>query len=190
MSQQALLTSVVETLNRLDIEYMLTGSFASSLQGEPRSTHDIDLVVNLHVEDVDRFVQEFPAPQFYLSPSAMREAIAGASMFNLLDTTGGAKVDFWILTDDPFDISRFTRRYATTLDGLEVMVSSPEDTILAKLRWSKRLGGSERQIGDALRVLEIRAEKLDRAYIEHWVGVLQVGDEWRELLSRVSLDDV
>lgn len=168
---------------------MLTGSFASSLQGEPRSTHDIDLVVDLRAEQVDELIREFPPPQYYLSSSAMREAITDGSMFNLLDTTGGSKVDFWILTDDPFDISRFSRRYAAALDGVDVMVSSPEDTILAKLRWSKRLGGSERQIGDALRVLEIRAEKLDRDYIEHWVGVLQVGDEWRELLSRVSMDD-
>jgi hypothetical protein len=36
--------------------------------------------------------------------------------------------------------------------GLEMQVSSPEDTILAKLRWAKLLGGSEKQITDALRV--------------------------------------
>ena len=39
MSQQTLLEKVIRTLNRLGIEYMVTGSIVSSLQGESRSTH-------------------------------------------------------------------------------------------------------------------------------------------------------
>ena len=45
MPQQELLKKVIQVLNKIDISYMLTGSLASSIQGEPRSTHDIDLVV-------------------------------------------------------------------------------------------------------------------------------------------------
>ena len=43
MSQQELLTDVIQTLQGLGIEFMLSGSHASSLQGEARATHDIDL---------------------------------------------------------------------------------------------------------------------------------------------------
>ena len=50
MSQQELLTKVVQALDAAGIEYMVTGSVVSSLQGEPRATHDIDLVVDLNVE--------------------------------------------------------------------------------------------------------------------------------------------
>ena len=45
MSQQELLKRVVRILDGAKIKYMLTGSVVSSLQGEPRSTHDIDIVV-------------------------------------------------------------------------------------------------------------------------------------------------
>ncbi len=45
MSQQELLRRVVQVLKKAGIEYMLTGSLVSSLQGEPRSTHDIDLII-------------------------------------------------------------------------------------------------------------------------------------------------
>ena len=45
MSQQELLKQVVPILTAASIEYMVTGSIASSLQGEPRLTHDIDLVI-------------------------------------------------------------------------------------------------------------------------------------------------
>jgi hypothetical protein len=35
--------------------------------GEPRVTHDIDIVLELHVPDIPRFCQYFPDPDFYLS---------------------------------------------------------------------------------------------------------------------------
>jgi hypothetical protein len=43
MSQQELLAKVIRTLEQLGIECMVTGSIASSMQGEPRSTHDIGI---------------------------------------------------------------------------------------------------------------------------------------------------
>lgn len=47
MSQQELLKFVVSKLHELSVEFMLSGSHASSLQGEYRSTHDIDFVIDL-----------------------------------------------------------------------------------------------------------------------------------------------
>ena len=44
MSQQELLAKVVHTLEQLEIEYMVTGSIVSSMQGDPRSTQNIDIV--------------------------------------------------------------------------------------------------------------------------------------------------
>lgn len=44
MSQQELLVKVTQVLNELGIDYMITGSMASNMQGEPRLTHDIDIV--------------------------------------------------------------------------------------------------------------------------------------------------
>ena len=66
MSQQELLRKVVETLDQLDIDYMMTGSVASSLQGEPRSTHDIDVVVAIQETAVADLVGAFPPPRYYL----------------------------------------------------------------------------------------------------------------------------
>ena len=65
MSQQKLLARVAAALRALDIGFMLTGSLASSLQGEPRSTHDIDLVVELSAGDVAKLLAEFSVEPFY-----------------------------------------------------------------------------------------------------------------------------
>jgi hypothetical protein len=181
MSQQELLKRVVEVLEAAGVEYMATGSIVSSAQGEPRATHDIDLVVVLTPTGADQLARAFPMPDFYLDPVTVKEAIQRKDMFNLLDITGGDKVDFWTLRDDPFDQSSFSRKYAEDVGGIRLFMSRPEDTILQKLRWSEMSGGSEKQFRDALRVYEVQYRVLDLAYMEQWAAKLDVGTIWERL---------
>ena len=172
---------VVKELQKLDVAYMLTGSLVSSLQGEPRSTHDIDFLVELRPTAVNRLAEAFPAPDFYVSEDRARQAVRRKTMFNLIDLKSGGKVDFWSLTDEPFDRSRFSRRRTERLFNALIQVSSPEDTILMKLRWAKKSGGSAKQYGDALRVYEVQFSALDHDYLEHWVQRLELQRLWRRL---------
>ena len=169
MSQSELLAKVVQALDSCQIDYMVTGSFASSLQGVPRATHDIDLVVAISRTAADKFSTLFASPEYYLEKAAIYAAIDARSMFNLMSVSEGDKVDFWMLTETPFDQSRFARRRVETFETTQVHVSTPEDTILAKLHWARESGGSEKQFDDALRVYELQHEQLDSKYLEHWV---------------------
>ncbi|HEY2726654.1 MAG TPA: hypothetical protein VGI61_05745, partial [Parafilimonas sp.] len=135
MPQPQLLEKVIQILNNNQIDYMITGSIASSLQGEPRATHDIDIIVAITKSAKNILLNAFPFPQYYLSEDAILYAIENKSMFNLIDTVEGDKVDFWLLTEDDFDTSRFSKKYEEDLFGLKMKVSAPEDTILSKLRW-------------------------------------------------------
>ena len=186
MSQQELLNRLLQILPAAGIEYMVTGSIASSLQGEPRSTHGIDLVVVVTPEAIRYLAQTFPEPDYYLSEEAALQAMQQRSMFNLLSLADGEKVDFWILTDEPFDQSRFARKRLVQVQGLQFNVSSPEDTILAKLRWAKKSGGSEKQLTDALRVYEIQRENLDHLYLDQWASQLGVDDLWQALRAKAK----
>ena len=47
MEPSELLRFVVDTLERLGIRYFVTGSTVTIVYGEPRSTNDIDIVVDL-----------------------------------------------------------------------------------------------------------------------------------------------
>ena len=189
MSQPELLAKATQTLSDAGIEYMITGSVASSLQGEPRSSHDIDLVVALNEEQAAVLLRAFPPPEFYLSEPAMMVAIAKRQMFNLLDVTGGDKVDFWLLTDEPFDRARFSRRQWDDFRDRPVCVSSPEDTILAKLRWAELCGGSEKQFTDARQVYEFQRPTLNQDYINEWVERLKVQELWARLQSEARPHD-
>jgi hypothetical protein len=145
---------VGQRLAAAGIDYMVSGAIASSLQGEPRATHDIDIVVAVSAPAADAAAclkAFFPEPEFYLDEDAAREAIERQGMFNLIDTREGDKVDFWLLTDDTFDQTRFGRRYVEIFEDVRLAFSRPEDTILMKLRWAATL-----DVRDAL--MRLRAE--------------------------------
>jgi hypothetical protein len=187
MSQQELLAYVVQMLDQLGIEYMATGSLVSSIQGEPRSTHDIDIVVNLPISKAYALARAFSPPDYYLDPDAVLEAVSTKGMTNLIDMRSGDKVDFWLLTESPFDFSRFARRHFEELLGMRIAVSSPEDTILMKLHWSKISGGSNKQFIDAVRVYEVQYEKLDHGYLHRWAPTLGIVDEMERLKNEASI---
>lgn len=186
MSQQALLRRVATALDDAGIPYMVTGSLASSLQGEPRATHDIDLVVAVSASDVPRLVASLAGPDLYLDAVAVAEAVRQRAMFNLIQPASGDKVDFWLLKDEPYDGARFGRRITVDALGMRFAVSAPEDTILMKLRWARRSGGSEKQVADALGVYEVQARVLDRTYLKAWAGRLGVSDLLAELEDRAE----
>jgi hypothetical protein len=186
MSQPELLKRVIEALDAAGIDYMITGSVASSMQGEPRSTHDIDIVVNLAAGAVAQLLQAFPQPEFYLAEEAIRDAIRQGSMFNLLQVTTGEKIDFWLLTQAPFDQSRFARKLIGDVLGMRLKVSAPEDTILMKLRWAKDAGGSEKQFKDALRVFEVQRDQLDVGYLQTWARQLGVEEALQQIVEQAE----
>jgi len=187
MSQQELLKRVIHVLNELKIEYMATGSVASSLQGEPRATHDIDLVVAIEGTTAPKLSRAFLPPNFYLEERSILEAIENRGMFNLISVDTSDKVDFWILTDDPFDRSRFARRYLEEIMGTKIAVSSPEDTILQKLKWAKLSGGSEKHCTDALRVYEVQYPDLDLNYLQGWAERINVSAMLKKLQGEAEL---
>jgi hypothetical protein len=184
MSQQALLIAVVKALERAGIHYMLTGSLVSSLQGEPRSTHDIDFVVSLTHDAAPKLTSRLSRKGWHINEESAERAIKTRGMFNLIDAEQGIKVDFWMLTEEPFDLSRFARKRREVLLGHEIWISAPEDTILAKLNWAKLAGGSEKQFTDAMRVYELQYPKLDQHYIQTWVERLDITDLWKKLLAQ------
>jgi hypothetical protein len=103
--QQELLKKVVAVLDAEGIPHMLTGSIVSSLQGEPRSTHDMNVLVSIPASTVEKLPAAFPPPEHHLRREDILGALDTSGMFDLIELREGDKVDFWILTDDPFDRS-------------------------------------------------------------------------------------
>jgi hypothetical protein len=163
---------------------MVSGSVVSSFQGAPRMTHDVDIVIDVPAVSVALLVEALDAPDLYLDEDAVAQAVRERGTFNLIDTTSGDKADFWLLTDDAFDLERFRRRRMAEPVGLRFPISTPEDTILMKLRWAAQSGGSEKQLLDAIGVYEVQAGALEERYLDEWAARLGVQDS----LARVRAE--
>lgn len=159
---------------------MLTGSVVSSFFGHARTTHDIDIVVQILPQQVAQITAAFSGEHFSFDDVAAVNAIATRDMFQLMDFRDGDKVDFWVLKDGPFDLQAFARRYRDTIVGVAAMLPTPEDIILQKLKWAHDFE-SDKQYTDALSVFELQAGKLDVTYLEHWVARLGIEDVWQRL---------
>jgi hypothetical protein len=183
MSQLELLKKTVRSLEREDIPYMLTGSLVSSFQGNPRSTHDIDIIISIRMDDIPGIMEIFDPKRFYINRDSVKEAIINKSQFNVLDTEEGNKIDFWILTDSDFDKSRFARRQKIEIFGFKAYLSAPEDTIIQKLIWSKLSGGSKKQYEDALSVYELQYGDLDIEYMDYWSKQSDIEDLYGKMMS-------
>lgn len=183
LSHADLLERIVRSLDRAGIDYFLTGSLVSSVHGEPRIVKDLDVKVNLVEGRVWELLAAYLGPDFRPDPKTLGEAIRGGGIF--VSELAGDRVDFWFFRDDPFDRSRFERRRSVRLFGLDVSVPSPEDTILANLRWAKKeVKGSEvKSYRDALRITEVQDSALDRRYLTEWADRLEVRALWDRVLA-------
>lgn len=79
-------------LDGLGIAWVLGGSLASSLVGEPRSTMDVDVAVALGAEDITALVAAVES-DYYVSVEMVRDAVRRHSSFNLIHFVSGMKID-------------------------------------------------------------------------------------------------
>lgn len=174
---------LVRTLEALGIDYMVAGSVASSHHGLPRATNDADIVVDPTPRALDDLVAALAADGYYADAGLAREALRSRRVFNVIDPETAFKIDLIIRKERPFSREEFSRRQRRDLGGLAVSIATAEDTILSKLEWARKTGGSEQQLADASGIVQVCGDRLDRAYLDKWAAVLGVDDLWHSVLD-------
>lgn len=172
----------------IGVAYLIGGSFASSLHGEPRSTNDVDIVVDMASEHVDPLLAA-SGTECYVSETAVREAVATGGSFNMVHRSTAMKIDVFVVGGDPFDRERLRQRGRVEIPldpqrELSVFVDTPENTVLRKLEWFRRGGeSSERQWQDVIAILKTNPQ-LDDKHLVTWAERLEVSD----LLTRAQVE--
>jgi hypothetical protein len=179
MSVSEVFRRITTALDQAGIAYMLSGSFASAYYGVPRSTQDIDFVIEANPAQLRAFIQSLPSKEFYVDLDAALEALKRQSLFNVIDLATGWKIDLIIRKSRGFSQEEFQRRQRVNLQGLPLFVASVEDVVVSKLEWAK-LAQSQRQIEDVAAIFRTRMESLDRSYLDKWVGELGLKKEWND----------
>lgn len=169
---------VIEKLNEGVIPYMISGSVAMNYFAQPRMTRDIDIVIEISENDVERIHKLFER-DFYINLDAVRNAVLKKEMFNIIHLTEVIKIDFIISKNQNFDKTTFQRRKRIKIDNMEMFLISIEDLILSKLLWAKN-SHSEIQLKDVRNLLQ---QKPDIKYIEQWIRRMEIEQLWQEVLS-------
>jgi hypothetical protein len=182
MSQEELLAKVAAVLEAAGVPYIVTGSVASALYGEPRFTQDADVVVIAPPGLGAELAAALPSARYYADARDVEESLRKGLICNLIDLETARKVDFHPLKPEPFELSFFNRRRKVVYSGVEVWFPSAEEAILSKLVWARVTGDGEKHLYDASRVYRLQYERLDLGYIDEWAAKLHLSD----LLERVK----
>ena len=170
--------SVARALEQCGLRYVVGGSLASSVSGEPRSTLDVDLVVAIHAADVEPLLAAL-GDDFRADAEAVHRAVRRSSV-NVFHQATSTKVDLFVLGGSPLDEQALERRVRLRVAADPerfLYVYTPEDILLQKLRWY-RLGGevSDRQWRDVLGIVTVQDRGLDEEYLRRGADLLAVAE--------------
>ena len=180
MLEPDLIELVARPLNQAGIRYFVSGSVAAMLYGEPRVTHDIDLVVVLRAEDVIGLAALFPAPAFHVpSPEVILAAMARERRghFNVIHVESGLKADFYTAGRDELHAWAFRRMMSYSIGGCAIALAPPEYVILRKLEYFRE-GGSEKHLRDIRAIEAVSGDELDRVSLGEWIARLELQSQW------------
>lgn len=173
----------VKPLNRMGYRFMVTGSVAAMLYGEPRMTNDVDLVLFLTPSASPGLAKLFPIEEFYCPPEEVIRIEAERSAeghFNLIHHATGFKADIYLAGND--SLRHWGLGHATTFSfgGESIPVAPPEYVIVRKLEYF-RAGGSQKHVRDIRAMLQISGDQIDLEILREKVAELGLQKIWDEV---------
>ncbi|NEP00958.1 MAG: nucleotidyl transferase AbiEii/AbiGii toxin family protein [Symploca sp. SIO2E9] len=182
-----LLQPIFETLA---IPYYITGGVAATAYGDPRTTRDLDLVIELNRDNITQLVEALEKAGFYCPPIAVQDILDGRGrVLSVTHIKTVLNADLILNSDTDFDHSKMARRRKIALDEAgveEFFVVSPEDVVLSKLLWRKS-SGSMKQWTDVLGILKVQGELLEFDYLWQWAEVLEVANDLDQAFTEAGL---
>ena len=179
------LHQIFESIN---IDYYVNRGVASSIHGEPRSTRDLDLVIEVKPNQIDLLVKTLEASGYYCPAGAVEDLHCGlGNMLNITHTETIANADIYIKDNSPYSISQMNRKILIDVEEIPVFwIASAEDIILQKLRWGKG-SKSEKQWRDVLGIIKLQSKNLDYGYLTEWAENLDLVADLSEVLTQAGI---
>ena len=178
-----LAVSLATRFEEIGIPYVIGGSVASSFVGEPRSTVDIDIAVDLSEGSLSAFVQGV-RPSFHVPESDAARAVREHDSFNIIHNQAALKVDLFVIGSGTLDVNQMERRILVEVPAdppAQLWITSTEDQSLRKLDWYRQGGNvSDRQWRDIMAILRINRTSLDNRYLDATAALVDLSELLRQ----------
>jgi hypothetical protein len=167
-----------DRLEALGATYMVTGSVAAMIYGEPRLTHDIDVVVDLDERHIAELPRLFPDTEFYCAPHEVvlvESRRAQRGHFNIIHHESGFKADIYLSGREPLHHWGLERRRKVELGTTGIWLAPPEYVVVRKLEYHRE-GGSPKHRTDIQAIL--RSGIVDMTALLEKISALGLESEW------------
>lgn len=182
MPEHELFHIFINRLNALGVRYIVTGSVAGMVYGEPRVTHDIDLVIELRRQDTERFAEAFPIEDFYCPPHEVIAIEAGRphrGHFNLIHHETGFKADVYLSGSDKLHQWALKNCKSINVGDAIFPIAPAEYVILRKLEYYRE-GGSEKHLRDIAGMLSVSSDLIDFQELSERIREYSLEKEWEQ----------
>ena len=170
-----------QPLDQAGIRYMVAGSVASIVYGEPRLTNDVDLVVVLNDSQIPQLATLFPADHFYCPPPevvAIESRRARRGHFNVIQHDTGLKADLYLAGNEPLQAWGLAHRQRVEVgNGQALWIAPIEYVILKKLEYFRE-GRSEKHLLDIRGMLAVSGDTIDSSFLASQIAALGLAAEW------------
>lgn len=183
MQRLDFLSIFISPLEESKIPYFITGSIASIFYGEPRLTHDIDVVLHLSHSDLSLLATLFPLDQYYCPPEEVLQIEIQRrpyGHFNLIHHASGLKADIYPDAADPLHHWAFRNLKRVPVGEIKINLAPPEYLIIRKLEFYRE-GGSEKHLLDLRKLLPNVQGSFDSEFLMDQIANRGLANQWHKL---------
>ncbi|MBK7107149.1 MAG: hypothetical protein IPH62_17895 [Ignavibacteriae bacterium] len=180
MQETNLFAIYTNILAQNNIDYFITGSIASIVYGDPRMTHDIDLIISLNEYEINKFISAFKLEEFYCPPrEVILEEIKQKSKghFNLIHHETGFRADIYLIGDDKFQHWAMQNKVEVEFLGGFIYVAPIEYIIIKKMEFYKE-GKSQKHLIDIKGILENSKSQINFSFLNNKIKKFELNEIW------------
>ncbi len=171
------LINTIKALNESKIRYVVVGGVAASIFGRPRTTMDIDVIIENDKDGITKIQRVLKKNGFEFGENEIQIAIEEKSHCSIYFRDYPYRIDLQGVYS-ALDRRSMENQIVEIVFEEKMSVEKPEDLIIAKLVY-----GSSQDLEDAQAIILRQGEKLDLEYIRIFAEKEQVLQDFEQILQ-------
>ncbi len=129
---EKLVKKIARILEKIPIRYVIVGGFATILRGRPRTTTDLDLIIENNPERIESFLKSLIKEGFEVMENQVHMAIAEGTNASIFDNQSPLRIDLKVAKKAD-DLNALTSAVKESYQGISIQVASTEQILYGKV---------------------------------------------------------